>query len=90
MKPDATVTLNYIGVACSTCKVFTPPYGQKPLTEPLSSGLAGFAKGVPGMRVGGQRLLGMPPALGYGSTSPGPGVAPDETLWFVVEVQNTK
>ena len=38
------------------------------------------------MRVGGERLLGIPPDLAYGSQSPGAGIAPDETLWFVVTV----
>jgi peptidylprolyl isomerase len=37
------------------------------------------------MKVGGQRLLGIPPDLAYGSGGR-PGIAPDETLWFVVEV----
>ena len=41
------------------------------------------------MKVGGQRLLGIPPKLAYGSQSPGAGIAPDETLWFVVEVLKT-
>jgi FKBP-type peptidyl-prolyl cis-trans isomerase len=40
--------------------------------------------------VGGSRLLGIPSALGYGSSSPGAGIAPDEALWFVIRVNSTK
>ena len=42
------------------------------------------------MRVGGSRLLGLPPALAYGSASPpNSGIAPNETLWFVVHINST-
>jgi FKBP-type peptidyl-prolyl cis-trans isomerase len=41
------------------------------------------------MNVGGQRLLGIPPTLAYGASGR-PGIAPDETLWFVVEVLDAK
>jgi peptidylprolyl isomerase len=91
VKPDATVTVNYIGVACSTGKVFDSSYSRnQPFTTALNAVVPGWQKGIPGMRVGGERLLGIPPALAYGSVSPGSGIAPDETLWFVVQVQNTK
>ena len=42
------------------------------------------------MQVGGQRLLGIPPDQGYGSRGNPPDIAPDETLWFVVEIVETK
>lgn len=91
VKPKAKVTVDYIGVACSTGKIFDSSYQRnKPITTPLGKVLQGWQKGIPGMRVGGERLLGIPPALGYRSTSPGPGIAPDETLWFVVKVRSAK
>ena len=42
------------------------------------------------MKVGGQRLLGIPPAQGYGAAGSPPDIAPNETLWFIVEVLDAK
>ena len=91
VKKNATVTVNYIGVSCSTGKIFDSSYSRKQaFTTSLDAVVPGWGQGIPGMRVGGERLLGIPPALGYGSQSPGAGIAPDETLWFVVQVVSTK
>jgi peptidylprolyl isomerase len=84
--PGATVTVNYIGVACSTGKIFDSSYtANQPATFPLSGVIKGWQDGIPGMKVGGQRLLGIPPAQAYGSRGQAP-IGPDETLWFVVEL----
>jgi peptidylprolyl isomerase len=89
--PGATVTVQYIGVACSTGKIFDSSYARNaPATFPLSGVIKGWQDGIPGMKVGGQRLLGIPPAQAYGATGQPPTIAPDETLWFVVEVVDTK
>jgi peptidylprolyl isomerase len=39
------------------------------------------------MRVGGRRLLVIPPDLGYGPSGSPPAIAPNETLVFVVDLQ---
>jgi len=44
--------------------------------------IAGWDQGVPGMRVGGQRRLIVPPDLAYGSRSPGSSIPPNATLVF--------
>lgn len=81
-----TLSVNYIGVACSTGKIFDSSYSRgQPASFPLSNVIQGWQQGLPGMKVGGQRLLGIPPAMAYGSNPP-PSIAPDETLWFVVDV----
>jgi peptidylprolyl isomerase len=86
-----TVTVNYIGVSCSTGKIFDSSYSRnQPASFPLSGVIKGWTDGIPGMKVGGQRLLGIPPAQGYGADGQPPDIAPDETLWFVVEVLDTK
>jgi hypothetical protein len=91
VKEGDTVTVNYIGVACSTGKVFDSSYQRnQPATFPLGQVIVGWQKGIPGMMVGGQRLLGIPPEQAYGKAGQPPTIPPDETLWFVVEVLETK
>lgn len=87
----ATVTVDYIGVSCSSGKIFDSSYetGQ-PATFSLDSVIAGWTQGIPGMKVGGQRLLGIPPELAYADTPTSPAIAPGETLWFVVELRDVQ
>lgn len=88
--PEATVTVNYIGVACSDGKIFDSSYATKqPVSFPLTQVIPGWTQGIPGMKVGGRRLLGIPSALAYGPEG-NRGIAPDEALWFVVEVLDAK
>ncbi len=84
----ATVTVNYIGVSCSTGKIFDSSYERgQPATFSLDQVIPGWTEGIPGMKVGGSRLLGIPSDLAYGATgSAQGGIAPDEALWFVVDV----
>jgi len=86
-----TLSVDYIGVSCSTGKIFDSSYktGQ-PYSTSLAQVIQGWQQGIPGMKVGGTRLLGIPPALGYGSQGSPPDIAPDETLWFVVHVVSAK
>jgi peptidylprolyl isomerase len=82
------VTADYIGVACSTGEMFDESFGKQPFTAQLPTDvIKGWGLGIPGMKVGGQRLLGIPPDLAYGPTGQG-SIAPDETLWFVIDLKN--
>jgi peptidylprolyl isomerase len=86
-----TLTVDYIGVSCSTGVIFDSSYSRKqPATFALSGVIPGWQQGLQGMKVGGTRLLGIPPKLAYGSTGQPPSIAPDETLWFVVHVRSAK
>ncbi len=86
-----TVTVNYIGVSCSSGKIFDSSYSRgQPATFALSGVIKGWTDGIPNMKVGGQRLLGIPPAQAYGAQSQPPSIAANETLWFVVEMVDTK
>ena len=89
--PKDTVTVNYIGVSCSTGKIFDSSYSRnQPATFPLNNVIKGWTDGIPNMKVGGQRLLGIPPDQAYGAQGRPPTIGPSETLWFVVEVLDTK
>jgi hypothetical protein len=85
----ATVTVNYIGVACSTGKIFDASWSHSPpapATFPLTGVIQGWTDGIPGMRVGGSRLLGIPAAQAYGANGQPPDIGPNEPLWFVVDM----
>lgn len=85
----STVSVNYVGVACSTGKIFDASYKggtTTPASFPVAQVIPGFGKGVTGMKVGGQRLIGIPSDQAYGATGRGATIAPDEALWFVVEL----
>ncbi len=89
VSPGATITANYTGVSCSTGKIFDSSYAHGgAVTFPLNQVIPGWTNGLPGMKVGGVRLLGIPPQDGYGAQPPaGSGIAPNETLWFLVEAK---
>jgi peptidylprolyl isomerase len=89
---SSTVVADYVGVSCSTGKIFDSSYSRgEAATFPLSNVIPGWQQGIPGMKVGGTRLLGIPAALAYGANPPsGAGIAPDEPLWFVVTLRDVQ
>jgi peptidylprolyl isomerase len=88
-KAGETVKVQYVGVSWTSGRQFDASWDRgQPLSFPLGGGrvIKGWDTGVVGMKVGGRRLLIIPPNLGYGAQSPGAGIAPNDTLVFVVDL----
>ncbi len=83
------VSVRYTGVSWSTGEKFDASWdrGNEPITFPIGVGqvIPGWDQGVPDMRVGGRRLLIIPPDLGYGEAGSPPAIAGNETLIFVID-----
>ncbi len=83
------VTVNYTGTFTDG-KVFDSSVSRnQPFTFTLGAGevIKGWDQGILGMKVGGKRVLIVPPELGYGSTDYGP-IPANSTLIFQVELLN--
>lgn len=83
--PTSTLTVHYTLMAWSTGKIIESSWSGQPATFPLAQVVEGWQKGLPGAKVGGRRLLVLPPAMGYGAAGAGP-IGPNETLIFVVDI----
>ena len=93
VKAGDCVRARYIGWLVSSGKAFdgnfdknvpTPHVGLDEFS--LSMVIQGWQDGVPGMRVGSQRRLIIPAALGYGKTGSPPTIPANADLEFVVQV----
>lgn len=87
--PGRVVSAHYVGVAFSSGEEFDASWNRgAPLDFPLGAGrvIAGWDRGIAGMKVGGRRTLVIPPHLGYGDRGAGAAIKPGETLIFVVDL----
>jgi peptidylprolyl isomerase len=92
-KAGDTVSVHYVGVAFSTGEEFDASWNRgEPFAFPLGAGavIAGWDRGVVGMKVGGRRRLVIPPDLAYGDRGAGAVIAPGETLIFVVDLLDVR
>ncbi len=83
-------SVQYVGVSWSNGSEFDASWDRgQPFQFPLGQQqvITGWDTGVPGMKVGGRRELVIPPGQAYGAQSPGPGIGPNETLVFVIDLE---
>jgi len=87
-KPGLTVSVLYVGkLTDGTIFDSSAAHDNEPLTFELGTEdlIPGFQIGVNGMKVGGERLLSIPPELGYGDQD----VTDPETGEVVVPANST-
>jgi peptidylprolyl isomerase len=87
-KGGRNVTVQYVGASYSTGEQFEATWDNgQPYQFQLGVGLVipGWDRGVTGMKEGGRRELVIPPDLAYGAEGR-PGIAPNETLVFVIDL----
>jgi peptidylprolyl isomerase len=92
-RPGETARVQYVGASWSTGQEFDSSWSRnQAFAFPLGAGrvIQGWDKGVVGMRPGGRRLLVIPPDLGYGAAGSPPAIGPNETLVFVIDLEQAK
>lgn len=91
-KAGSTVTVQYTGAVAATGIVFESSLDTgQPITFGLNQVIKGWAEGVPGMKVNGQRRLLIPASLAYGANSPpGSGIPANADLVFDIILLDVK
>lgn len=83
-----TAIVDYYGTLYDNGRKFDASWDRRePLEIAIDNGgvIAGWWQGIPGMRIGGRRMLIIPPALGYGAQEQG-GIPRNSTLVFTVDL----
>jgi FKBP-type peptidyl-prolyl cis-trans isomerase len=88
-----TAVVHYTGWLTDGKKFDSSKDRGQPFSFPLGQGrvIKGWDEGVATMRVGGKRILTIPPELGYGARgTPGGPIPPNATLKFEVELLDVR
>jgi len=88
IKAGGTLLAHYQGTLKSDGMVFDSSFKRgTPMPFTLSTMVAGWQKGIPGMKVGGVRRLTVPGALGYGASgNPNASIPPNADLMFTIQM----
>ena len=85
VQATSTLTVHYTLMQWKDGSILESSWsGGNPATFPLSGVIQGWQQGLLGAKVGGRRLLVIPPALGYGSMAGHP--LEKDTLIFAVDI----
>jgi peptidylprolyl isomerase len=84
--PGASVDVHYVGVEYETGEEFDSSWNRgESIAFPLQGLIAGWQEGIPGMKVGGRRMLVCPPHMAYGPDGGGHFLS-GKTLIFVIDL----
>jgi peptidylprolyl isomerase len=90
-KEGDKVTVQYVGQLFATGKEFDTSWkkGRTPFDFTIGQGqvIQGWDQGVPGMKVGGRRVLVIPADLAYGAAGSPPTIPANAPLIFVVDLK---
>ncbi|MFT6534336.1 MAG: peptidylprolyl isomerase [Alpinimonas sp.] len=82
----STVDVHYVGVEYETGEEFDASWNRgASINFPLRSLISGWQEGIPGMKVGGRRMLVCPPQMAYGPAGGGHNLS-GKTLIFVIDL----
>jgi peptidylprolyl isomerase len=87
---DHVITADYTGWLTNGTLFDSSRLRGQPLVYPLAKLVKGWQEGIGSMKVGGRRLLIVPPNLGYGASGMGGVIPPNATLIFDVELIGTQ
>jgi len=85
VKSGDTVAVQYVLMDWATGDVLESSWKGNPITFALSQVISAWQRGIPGMKVGGRRLLIAPPDWAYGANGSGK-VGANANLIFVVDL----
>lgn len=90
VKASDTINFDYTGAVASTGKIFQSSLDSgQPAVYPLTSLIAGWQEGIPGMKVGGKRRLLIPSDKAYGPQAQ-PGIPANSDLVFDITVHSVE
>lgn len=87
VNPGATITAHYTGALVKNGIIFqsSHDFGDA-ITFGLDQVIAGWTRGVPGMKVGGTRRLIIPAEQAYGASSPAANIPANSDLVFDIDL----
>ena len=91
VKKGDTVSVHYVGTLQNGTEFDNSKKRGQPFEFKVGGGMVirGWEEGLVGMKVGGQRVLVIPPEMGYGASGVGP-IPGNSTLVFSIELLEIK